>query len=187
MRVAVFAQRQVPKWVVFSALDTLHAEEPVSVIGWTDNGGGAAAVEWAEKRPGADHIAVASVRAPDTRWMGKYYDSRAAVTTCFKLHAPDRCLVFSGNYWLASGVGRLIARSAEKWGVPLYFFEPAKHDAHSKGHQFVWKEPLLARVVELCDKRSVIGRNVCGRFKGHPSAWHWSYVKGERRSMFWLP
>ena len=187
MRVAVFASRQTPKWVIYSALDALHAEHGIDVIGWTDNQGGQYAVEWAESRPGAHSTIVSGVKSPGTRLSGQYFDSRAACITVFKLYQPDRCVVFASSYWIASGVGKLICQQAEKWAVPVHFYEPNRDDTQGTGNRTVWKEPFVCRVIELCGKKSPLGKVTCNRFKGHPGAWHHQSVGGVRGKKFWLP
>jgi hypothetical protein len=187
MRAAVFAARQVPKHVIYAALDGLHGQHGLHVVGWAQNNGGAAAIDWAGSRPGAEVSSISSVRASDTRWMGQYFDSRAAVIACFKLHAPDRCLIFSSPYWIASGVGHMICSQAEKWSVPVHLYQPKHRHSDTAARTELWPDPPEPQEIELCHKKSVTGRLVCTRFKGHPSAWHWSMRKGERVSKFWLP
>lgn len=187
MRVAVFSARQVPKRAIYSALDALHGESGLFVIGWAENHGGAAALDWAASRPGAESVTVSSVRASDTRFMGRFFDARAAVICCYKVYRPDRALVFSSPYWVSSGIGHLICQNAEKWGVPLHLYAP-KHNHGDAYHPVeAWDDPPTAKVVELCHKKAPMGKTVCTRFKGHPTAWHWSMRMGERVSKFWAP
>lgn len=183
MRVAVFAARNAPKVVVFSVLDQLNSEFDLSVVSWLENRGGEIANDWGSKRLGSKVFLVSNVKSPGTRKMGRFFDARAAITTCFKLYAPDRCLIFSPSYWVAAGLGRKICQTAERWNVPAIHYEPtrAEHD------QEVWKEPYVGRQIELCGKVSPVKKTVCSRLKGHPSAWHWSHAKGERRYKFWQP
>ena len=187
MRLAVFSAKLTPKWVIYSVLDRLHGENGLHIIAWVDNWGGSCAVDWAKTRPGAEIQEVSNVKAFDTRWKGQYFDKRAAVESIFKLYQPERAIVFSSPYWIASGTGKTILSKAEKWGVPVHFYEPTRHDTDKEGRKDVWKEPIEPRIVELCGKVSPMGKTVCSRLKGHPSAWHWAINKGEIRSKFWLP
>lgn len=180
MRVVVFGYQKVPKAPIYAVLDKLHGEHGLHVIGWASNRGGAVAVEWAHSRPDAELTVVTSVRGPDTRFMGQFFDARAAVIACFKVYQPHQCLIFSPSYWVGSGVGRKVCQQAEQWQVPLFLFEPKRPDKDK------WEDLPVGRQVELCDKKSVSG-NICTRFKGHESAWHWSTRKGEKVSKFWAP
>jgi hypothetical protein len=186
IRVAVFSAIQTPKWVIFSELDRLHGEHGLRVIGWTNNHGGAAAVEWAIKRPGAESVSVAGVEGANGRAPNRFFDSRASITVCFKLYQPDRAILFCSPYWITSGVGRTIMQQAAVWQVPVHIYGPTREAEITQGRKDTWKEPFEMKVVELCNKTSPRGR-ICTRFKGHEGGWHWSYKMGKQSSQFWSP
>jgi hypothetical protein len=177
MRVAVFGATSTPAPHIFHVLDRMHEEDPLHVICWSESAVGSHAARWASRTA----TAVTSIverwdLGPDAVKMRPFYDAKAAILSVFKVYEPDRALVFGSPMWCDGTPGRLVCRYAERWGVPLFLYTPEPDGG-----------PPVGRVVAICGARPPFGRSFCSRFKGHPTAWHWSLKRGERRSKFWLP
>lgn len=179
MRLTVFAGHATPKWAIYEVLDAYHGQVGLQVVSLVDNPGGAMAIDWAKSRPGVELVvanAVQAIRSSDAKNMGRFFSVRAGVIALFKTYQPNVVAVFGRSEWIARGTGKLVMQSALKYNVPVELFEPP----YVRGS-------VTSRTVELCGATSPIRRNICTRVKGHPSAWHWSVSRGERRSKFWLP